>query len=279
MSESSVKRWVDDGHISATRTVGGHRRIGIQEAARYIRANGTAIVRPDLLGLPELATVVEEGVREENSGERLFEYLRSGAAVEAEGLVLSSFLEGRSVAEIVDGPLASAMERIGELWISNPSGIYWEHRATQIAIQAVGRLRLLQTHREGAAVAIGGAPSGDPYTLASLAVAAVLEGEGLRVANLGADTPLSTLALGVKDLSARLAWLSVSVAAEPDRLRRQILEWSEELAEAGAVLVVGGAEAPRLSLPRSDSLYVGRSMAELEALVQGMRSAQRSVPA
>jgi MerR family transcriptional regulator, light-induced transcriptional regulator len=274
-----VKRWVDDGHITATRTAGGHRRIALHEAVRYMRAHGTAIVRPDLLGLPELTAAAGEGALPDSSGELLFEYLREGAAPRAEGHLLSSYLAGGSIAEIVDGPLSAAMERIGELWVSTPSGIYWEHRATQIAIQAIGRLRLLLSPPEGSPVAVGGAPSGDAYALPSLAVAAVLEGEGFRVANLGPNTPLSALALGVEDLSARLAWLSVSVAVEPDRLRRQVLALSEELAENGTVLVVGGAEAPRLSLPRGDSIYVGRSMAELEALVQGMRLAQRSVPA
>lgn len=276
VSESSVKRWVDDGHIAATRTAGGHRRIALQEAVRYVRANRTAVHRPDRLGLPELAVSGEaEGALHEGSAALLFEYLREGAAPHAQGLVLSSYLAGASIAEIVDGPLSAAMERIGELWVSTPSGIYWEHRATQIAIQTIGRLRLLLSPAEGSAVAVGGAPSGDAYALASLAVAAVLEGEGFRVSNLGPETPLSTLALGVRDLSARLAWLSVSVAAEPERLRRRILELSKELGESGAVLVVGGAEARRLALPRSESLYVGRSMAELEALVQGMRLAPR----
>jgi excisionase family DNA binding protein len=278
VSESSVKRWVDDGHIVATRTAGGHRRIAIQEAARYLREHGTVVIRPDLLGLHDLAAFGEREETGDAPGERLFEYLKAGAAAEARGLVVSRYIEGSSVAEIVDGPIAYAMTKIGEAWGSSPSGIFWEHRATQIAIQAVSRLRLLLSAQDGAPVAVGGAPSGDRYILPSLAVAASLEGEGLQATNLGPETPLSTLAIAVEDLDARLVWLSVSVASDLDTLRREIDELVERLAARGAILVVGGSQASRLGLVKSDSVYVGRSMAELAALVQGMRLALSSPP-
>ena len=107
--------------------------------------------------------------------------------------------------------------------------------------------------------------------LSSMAVAAVLEGEGVRAVNLGAETPAETLALGVQDQDARRAWLSVSFVADADRIRDDILGLLSALAERGSPLVVGGTQAKKLRLPKSDLLYVGGSMAELEALVKGMK--------
>ncbi len=277
VSESSVKRWVDDGSIAATRTAGGHRRIPLPEAARYIRKSGAPVVRPDLLGLHDLEGVGEREVGLDGAGIRLFEYLRAGAAAEARGLILSQYLEGRSVAEIVDGPLAEAMKEVGELWVSSSSGIFWEHRATQIAIEALDRLRLLLGPREGAPAAVGGAPAGDRYILPSLAAAAVLEGEGLEATNLGPETPIDTLALAAEDLDARLVWLSVSFAADVEKLRRSLEALIPKLAGRNAILVVGGAQSSKLGLSRGESVYVGRSMAELEALAQGLRLS-RSTP-
>jgi excisionase family DNA binding protein len=141
VSESSVKRWVDSGHIEAMRTAGGHRRITLQEASRYIRERAIPLVRPDLLGLPDLEASGRKGRGEGDEADQLLDYLQRGAEAEARGFILTLYLEGRSIAEIIDGPFCSAMERIGELWTSEPSGIFWEHRATQIAIQALGRLR------------------------------------------------------------------------------------------------------------------------------------------
>lgn len=271
VSESSVKRWIDDGQIVAARTAGGHRRIPIQEAARYIREQGLVVIRPDVIGLAEVGGARREPA--DAAGERLFGYLESGAASEARGLLLSRYLEGSSVAEIVDGPLAHAMAKIGEAWVANTSGIFWEHRATQIALEALGRLRMLLPLRDDAPVAVGGAPSGDPYLLPSLAVAAVVEGEGVRATNLGPETPLSSLALAGSDLEARIVWLSVSVAVEGGKLRDEIEALAQQSADRGAILVVGGSRAAGLGLTKATGLYVGRSMTELEALVQGMQFA------
>ena len=51
VSESSLKRWADAGRLQVARTEGGHRRIPIAEAVRFIRDTGAVVVRPDLLGL------------------------------------------------------------------------------------------------------------------------------------------------------------------------------------------------------------------------------------
>ena len=53
-SESSVRRWVDSGDIRIARTAGGHRRIPLTEAIRFIRLINAPVVRPELLGLGSL---------------------------------------------------------------------------------------------------------------------------------------------------------------------------------------------------------------------------------
>ena len=68
VSESSLKRWSDAGKIEVSRTEGGHRRIAIGEAVRFIRASRAPVVRPDLLGLP----------RSSATGEALTELLVKG---------------------------------------------------------------------------------------------------------------------------------------------------------------------------------------------------------
>jgi methanogenic corrinoid protein MtbC1 len=163
------------------------------------------------------------------------------------------------------------MARVGELWTAENSGVFWEHRATQIVMQSLVRLRSFQAIAFDAPLAVGGAPAGDAYMLPSLAVATVLEAQGIRAVNLGAETPIETLALGVEDLNARVAWLSVSVAATPGRLREEILSVLPVFAERGTTLVVGGAAATKLKLPASEQVYVGTSMVELEALLAGMK--------
>ena len=53
-SERSVRRWLDAGTVKVTRTAGGHRRIALEEAVRFIRASGQQVVRPEILGVQGL---------------------------------------------------------------------------------------------------------------------------------------------------------------------------------------------------------------------------------
>ena len=66
-------------------------------------------------------------------------------------------------------------------------------------------------------------------------------------------------------------WISVSVAADATGLRREILGLADRVRALGGILVVGGAQVDRLSLPRKQTLYVGRSMAELRAIAHGLK--------
>ncbi len=270
VSESSVKRWIDDGRIAASRTAGGHRRVSVEEAARYIRAAGLALDRPERLGLPDLSAYARARSADADLGEALFDSLTRGRTAGAAGLLQARFLAGASVAQLVDGPLAYAMTRVGALWRSSPEGVLTEHRATETAIQAVIRLRALLPPVFDGPVAVGGAPSGDPYVLPSLAAAAVVEDEGFRAVNLGPQTPFDTLAAGVTAFGACLAWVSFSSVEDPGGLRRDVLKLAKRLGSSGAVLVAGGARVDRLALGREKGVVVGDAMAELQAVARGL---------
>ena len=51
VSESSLKRWADSGRLECTRTAGGHRRIPLAEAVRFIRESSISVVDPSMLGI------------------------------------------------------------------------------------------------------------------------------------------------------------------------------------------------------------------------------------
>ena len=271
VSESSIKRWVDNGEIQATKTAGGHRRIPINEAVRFLRETQATLVQPEAIGLRDITSLLDLEPTRGSDGSLLFDYLRDGKADSARGLVLSMYLEGRSVAQIVDGPLFSALKRIGELWHEDECGIFWEHRATEIAISAISRLRMIIPPRpDSAASAVGAAPTGDPYILPTLCAAAVLESQGLNAVNLGADTPLHSVLLAAAAVKARLLWLSLSVIADPDSLQQELVGLAAALEEPPVPIIIGGSQAGRISLPDRALFHIGSSMGELEAMVKGL---------
>jgi excisionase family DNA binding protein len=191
VSESSLKRWVDAGKLEAARTEGGHRRIALAEALRFIRETGTPVVKPELLDLPEVAASREHG-------DRLYDHLLAGDAPAVRGWLFARYLEGQTLAQLADGPIRTAMYALGDLWRHDPQGIFIEHRATAVVLQAVAQLRsMLAVAPANAPLALGGAPSGDPYLLPSQLACMVVEEAGLRAVNLGPETPVDALEPGI----------------------------------------------------------------------------------
>jgi excisionase family DNA binding protein len=51
LSESSVRRLTDSGDVEVHRTRGGHRRIPVSEAIRFVRETSLPVRHPEMLGL------------------------------------------------------------------------------------------------------------------------------------------------------------------------------------------------------------------------------------
>jgi excisionase family DNA binding protein len=267
-SESSLRRWTNSGAIRTSRTVGGHRRIPLSEAVRFVRETGATVVRPDVLGFPAAAA----GTGDDRA---LYQALLDGDADAARGRVHGMYLSGRKLAAIFDGPLAGAMHHVGELWQHDPRGVLVEHRATDICLRAVAELRQLLPAPPGEEpVAVGGAPAYDPYLLPSMMAAAVLADAGYRVTSLGAKTPADVLAAAAEELDARVVWLSVS-HAEPETLRLDVEQLASRLEPRGTAILVGGRAAAGLDVAHLPNVRVLGTMSELAAYAQGATAPRR----
>lgn len=266
VSESSLKRWVDAGKISAARTEGGHRRIELAEAVRFIRESGTPVQRPELLDLPEVAAA---------GGDRLYDHLLAGDTPAVRGWLFARYLEGQTLAQIADGPIKSAMHALGDLWRHDPQGIFVEHRATAIMLQTVAQLRSMVTEvPANAPLALGGAPAGDPYLLPTQLASTVLEEAGLRTINIGPETPADAFEQAVLAHKPKLVWLSVSTALAPARARTYT-RWLESL-PSSITIAIGGQEAATLAVPaRAHRLATLEQLAELAS---GTRRSTRRRP-
>lgn len=275
VSESSLKRWADGGRLRVTRTMGGHRRIALQEAVRFVREARLPLVKPELLGITRIDSLpgAPRKVTADNAPELLREFLEKGEADHARGLLVDLYLKGKSVAWLCDGPLKHAMYQIGELWHNDPNGIHQEHRALDVCVQALSYLRVLLSNPpspddEPRPVAIGGGPAHDPYVLGSLASSCVAAEAGYHDINLGANLPLDSLVKAAQEHDARLAWLSCS-SHDAMPSPKQIDALGEELAELGTRLVVGGQASPHGG-GQSENVRVCETMAEFSAFAGGL---------
>lgn len=264
VSESSLKRWSDEGLLNAARTAGGHRRIALPEAVRFIRAVGATVIRPDLLGLAEVAQTPAPEDRE-RAHAMVREALESGDGARTRALLQSLYLGGWSAAEIFDGPVRVALASLGELWQHAEWGIVVEHRATNVAIQAINQLRgIMPSAPEHAPVALGCSCENDPYVVPTLMASCVLGEAGFRDVNLGNHTPMRVLIAAARQYTPALVWISASVSGEFERRRHELTAAAKELAEIGARLVVGGrgfASSEARALP---GVSVAGTMQELD---------------
>ena len=260
VSESSLKRWVDAGKIQASRTEGGHRRIELAEAMRFIRSTGAPLVRPEILDLPELAAA---------RNDRLLGYLTSGNSLGARGWLMARYLEGATIAELADGPIREAMHALGELWRHEDAGVFVEHRGTDVCLHAVSQLRsLIDAPPVNAPVALGGGPPGDPYLLPTQLAAMTLTEAGLRAINLGPDTPVHALTAAVAEHAPKLVWTSISTTLAPAR-SKALKTWYESL-PSSITVVVGGQQASGLGkLPtRVRRVHTMVELAEVAARIK-----------
>lgn len=267
VSESSVKRWGDAGLLAVTRTVGGHRRIVLHEALRFIRAQQMRVLRPDLLGLPDLEGLPPEAFDGMLTAEALFNVLRCGEADRARGMVVAAFLGGAAPASLFDGPLAETLHRFGTIWETDERGIYLEHVATAALIEIINAVRmLLPPPSEAMPVALGGAPAHDPYQLASMMATTVLTDAGFKPINLGPNTPASTFRLAAEAHAPRLAWLAVTAPLPEAEHTALVTEFVVPLLAAEAIIVVGGQQSGMYAWP--EGVQHLASMEELDALAR-----------
>lgn len=235
VSESSLKRWIDAGKVTASRTDGGHRRVALSDAMRFIREQKTPVVRPELLDLPEVR-------RERERGQGFYTYLVEGDYDAARGFLAGKFLEGVRIAELADGPIRDAMHSLGELYRHDHAGIFIEHRGTDICLQAVAHLRsLIPPARPGAPIAVCGAPSGDPYVLPSLLASVTVLEAGFCTFNLGPDTPVTAFDAAIAKHAPKLVLISIT-AELSQTVTRSLRQWLTQLPPA-QVCLLGGQQA------------------------------------
>jgi excisionase family DNA binding protein len=239
VSESSLKRWCDKGVLPMHRTVGGHRRIALNEVIQFLRRTGHDLVRPEVLGLPSITG------RGETTLERSTEQMRQALLVADEQacrtIVFDLYLAGQSVCDICDRVLADAFHGVGDLWQCGDIEVYQERRACEICLRVLFELRsVLPEVPLNAPLAIGGTVRGDPYRLATTMVEMVLREEGWQAQSFGTNLPLATLRAAIDELRPRLFWLSVShLDSLPDFLE-EYSRLFESAASHKVAVAVGG---------------------------------------
>ena len=236
-SESSVKRWCDNGSIVTSYTPGGHRKIEVNEALQFLRNSRYVLEVPEQLGLP-----VSVGKRQWTSEQAVtfvLEALVDHQEEAVNSLVMDLYLSGRSLASIFDEVLRVAFADIGDEWECGRLEIHKERQACQICRRVIDQLRQVARVSNARFSALGGTLSEDYYELPTLMIETVLRDHGWNAMSLGTNLPASSFSKAVETQKPDLVWLSLSHVADRERAVTAVNELWEQL-DSTVPLIVGG---------------------------------------
>jgi MerR family transcriptional regulator, light-induced transcriptional regulator len=264
VSESSIKRWCDQGLIRTRRTAGGHRRVGRDDLRAFLASGGDGqivqadpvVARPAVdaengspvgnMGAPDLPPLLPiSGLADpESPPEVVRDAFRVALVSGNERLARQLLKQWRgfhdSVARLGDELVSETFMQIGQLWECGRVEVFEERRSCEICGRLLMELRAgIPEPPSGAPRAIGGALSGDHYTLPGQLVEMTLREVGWDATNLGGNLPFRTLRAAIEQEQPRLFWISVSHVDDPNQFVADYRSFYETLPRSVS-LVVGG---------------------------------------
>ncbi len=237
-SESSLKRWCDQGLLTMVKTAGGHRRIPLQEALRFVREHNHTVVEPRLLAMP--GTDDRKARRIENCAERLAENLLANNEQACQAIVFDLFLAGQPVSRIFDEVIAAAFRIIGEKWECHTVEIYEERCSCQLMLRILHELRSKVVPPNSERTALGATIEGDQYSLSVTMGEIVLRSVGWNARLLGSSIPLESIARSVEQHQPGLLWLSISHIPAESAFVVAFNRLFDVAAKTNTAIVVGG---------------------------------------
>lgn len=263
-SESSVKRWCDQGLLSSVKTGGGHRRIPVQEALRFAREQKHAVVEPQLLSLP--STEDRKARRIDGCQDRFTEALLSSNESACHAIVCDLFMAGHSLGQIFDEVFVEAFRRIGEKWECHEAEVYQERCSCEIALRVMHDLRRKQLPPNPALTALGATIEGDQYALPLAMSELVLRSVGWDARLLGTSIPLDSIAAAVRTHQPKVFWLSVSYIANEREFITGFNQLFETASQVGTAIIVGGRALTARIRPQLRYCAFCDTMSHLEQL-------------
>jgi MerR family transcriptional regulator, light-induced transcriptional regulator len=269
VSESSLKRWVDQGLIRASRTAGGHRKLPLEDVLRFVREREHQVVDPDLLKLPSVSPRSESGLTE--GSDRLMKALLAGNEELARQIVFDLYLARHRVCDICDHVIAVAFREIGCQWSCQQIDAYEERRGCEISLRLLYELRRVVPHCDSKWLAVGGTISGDHYTIPDTMAELVLRDAGWKTSSLGKNLPIASLVRGLSETPARLFWLSVSHVEDESTFLNDMQQIVTVAKRRKVSVVIGGQALSDSLRTRLRDVTMCDSMSQLDVVARKMR--------
>ena len=269
VSESSVRRWCDQGRLPGQRTAGGHRRIQLGALLEFARKSGMQVSMAAAQGARD------KGGRRVSDREllaRAHHCAMVGDDIGFSRLVADTIGSGMSLATVCDRMIAPVLHLLGEQWSREEIDIYQEHRATETVLDVLARAStLVPAIAEGAPLVVCCSFDADVYAIAPRMLTLAAREAGFRPVHLGPNTPLSSICRAISDLRPALVALSVSYTADEHRLVSDIRSLKQHCESSGTALAIGGRSLDEDVRRQVTADFFGDTMEHLRSFAASLR--------
>jgi len=202
--------------------------------------------------------------------QRYLQALLDGDRDDASSIVSELIPKRARVADIYLQILAPAMFQIGELWCDGKVNVAQEHLATQITLEQMDKLRLIQSIPRSLSYRVMVCcVEGEQHFIAAKMAADLFQMEGWQVDYLGPNVPTAAL---IEIVSARRPnLLALSITMEANLRRTQTLVKKIRKLPAAPYIIVGGRAAVGVNSGRNK--FPGIETAT--TVIEGVRLAKK----
>ena len=250
VTETTVKRWADEGMLRCQKTPGGHRKFPIRSVVEFAETNNFepcgALTLPDT---DALGSAIQVAIIRKDFPVLQHAFIEKALSPDRTDLfVFFSYLYEHRIPlwEIFDRVLQPGMAEIGERWVRGEVSIGQEHRASYETLDALAKLQneiLVKPPTGKAAIFV--AVGEELHEIGLRCAANVFESEGWFTHYIGARTPPEAIVTAVKELKPSVVALSLTSIRPVSETLRELRTVGEAIGTNGTRVLLGGSGIPR----------------------------------
>ncbi|MBI5474739.1 MAG: cobalamin B12-binding domain-containing protein [Ignavibacteriae bacterium] len=279
VTETTVKRWANDGTLKCMKTPGGHRKFEMKNVVDFAETlnfepSGTL----SLTGEDALAQKIQIAVLSRDFSFLKEAFLEKALSPDKQDMfVFFGFLYQHKIplSEIYEMILKPGMTEIGNRWERGVLTVDQEHRASYETLDALAQLQT-QIHIQpptGLSM-LAACPGDEPHELGLRCVSYLFESEGWRTDYIGARTPFASVLNATRELRPRVVCLSRTLLLQEEE-HQPMHRLINDLTEIGVDLFLGGPAFCAASNQYRDGAHMYCSSAELLARMKAIEKTTR----
>ncbi|MFN0156718.1 MAG: cobalamin-dependent protein [Bacteroidota bacterium] len=271
VTETTVKRWADEGTLKCQKTPGGHRKFQMRYLVEFATTrNFEPLGALTLEGGGVLARKIEVAVLSRNFNELRAAFIEKALSPDRRDLYeFFSYLYQHHVHqwEIFDLVLGPGMREIGERWERREIGVDHEHRAFYETLDAMAKLQSqVLTKAPAGHTVICACLDDELHEMGLRCASYIFAAEGWHVQYLGARTPHDSLIASIREQRTHLVCISATTIGDESSYLHALEKIRAAAHERETRVLLGGRAVTPALTKACDAVY--RSSKDLMDVIQ-----------